>query len=55
MPLWKALNLCPNLILKAVDIPYCRQVSGKVMSILEEYADVLEQGSIDEAYLDCTN
>jgi DNA polymerase IV (DinB-like DNA polymerase) len=54
MPLSKALNLCPNLILKAVDIPYYRQVSGKVMNILEEYADVLEQASIDEAYLDCT-
>ena len=54
MPLSKALNLCPNLILKAVDIPYYRQVSGKVMSTLEEYADVLEQASIDEAYLDCT-
>jgi len=54
IPLSKALNLCPNLILKVVDIPYYRQVSGKVMSILEEYADVLEQASIDEAYLDCT-
>jgi DNA polymerase IV (archaeal DinB-like DNA polymerase) len=25
MPLSKALNLCPNLVLKAVDIPYYRQ------------------------------
>jgi DNA polymerase IV (DinB-like DNA polymerase) len=54
MSLSKALELCPNLILKAVDIPYYRQVSNKVMGILEEYADVLEQASIDEAYLDCT-
>jgi DNA polymerase IV (archaeal DinB-like DNA polymerase) len=54
MSLSKALELCPDLILKAVDIPYYRQVSNKVMSILEGYADVLEQASIDEAYLDCT-
>jgi DNA polymerase IV (archaeal DinB-like DNA polymerase) len=54
MPLSKARELCPNLILKPVDIPYYRQVSDKVMSMLEGYADVLEQTSIDEAYLDCT-
>ena len=54
MSLSKALELCPDLILKAVDIPYYRQVSNKVMSIMEGYADVLEQASIDEAYLDCT-
>ena len=55
MSLLKAKELCPNLILKPVDISYYRQVSEKVMNILEEYADVLEQSSIDEAYLDCTN
>ncbi|HET7147114.1 MAG TPA: DNA polymerase IV [Candidatus Nitrosopolaris sp.] len=54
MPLSKARELCPSLILKPVDIPYYRQVSDKVMSMLEGYADVLEQTSIDEAYLDCT-
>jgi nucleotidyltransferase/DNA polymerase involved in DNA repair len=25
------------------------------MKILEDYADTLEQASIDEAYLDCSN
>jgi DNA polymerase IV (archaeal DinB-like DNA polymerase) len=55
MSLLKAKELCPNLILKPVDMSYYRQVSEKVMNILEEYADVLEQSSIDEAYLDCTN
>ena len=55
MSLLKAEELCPNLILNPVDIPYYRQISDKVMRILEEYADVLEQSSIDEAYLDCTN
>jgi DNA polymerase IV (DinB-like DNA polymerase) len=55
MSLSKAKELCPTLILRPVDISYYRQVSEKVMNILEEYADVLEQSSIDEAYLDCTN
>jgi len=54
MPLSMARELCPNLILKPVDIPYYHQVSNKVMSMLEVYADTLEQPSIDEAYLDCT-
>ena len=54
MSLSKAKELYPDLILNPVDIPYYREVSDKVMRILEEYADSLEQSSIDEAYLDCT-
>jgi DNA polymerase IV (DinB-like DNA polymerase) len=50
----KAKDLCPNLILNPVDKSYYQQVSEKVMRLAEEYADVLEQASIDEAYLDCT-
>ena len=54
MALSKAKELCPGLILHPVDIPYYRQVSEKVMSVLAEYSDILEQTSIDEAYLDCS-
>src|SRR5918995_3537520 len=54
MSLSKAKELYPDLVLNPVDIPYYREVSDKVMRILEEYADSLEQSSIDEAYLDCT-
>lgn len=54
MSLSRALSLCPNLILRPVDIPYYSKVSGQVMAILEEYADIFEQASIDEAFLDCT-
>lgn len=53
MPLSEALSLNPNLILLPVDISYYRQVSKKVMGVLEKFADVLEQASIDEAFLDC--
>lgn len=55
MPLYKALELCPNLILNAVDKKFYSEISDTVMEILEGYADTFEQASIDEAYLDCTN
>src|SRR5690606_14635366 len=54
MPLARALALCPHLILRPVDMPYYQKVSEKVMGVLEQFADVLEQASIDEAFLDCT-
>lgn len=54
MPLSTALKICPNMILKKSDIPFYRKISKKVMNVLENYADILEQASIDEAYLDCT-
>ncbi|MBA3749860.1 MAG: DUF72 domain-containing protein [Nitrosopumilus sp.] len=55
MSLLKAKELCPQLILKPVDKQYYSQISHQVMMQLEEYADILEQASIDEAYIDCTN
>jgi DNA polymerase IV (DinB-like DNA polymerase) len=55
MPLYKALELCPNLILKTVDRKFYSKMSHLVMEILEGYAESFEQASIDEAYLDCTN
>ena len=54
MPLYKALELCPNLILHSVDKKFYEKISNEVMKILEDYADIFEQASIDEAYLDCT-
>jgi len=54
MPLARALALCPDLVLRPVDIPYYQQVSDKVMGVLEQFADIMEQASIDEAFLDCT-
>ncbi|MGH9953351.1 MAG: DNA polymerase Y family protein, partial [Nitrososphaeraceae archaeon] len=38
-----------------VDILYYLSISEKVMNILHDYSDILEQTSIDEAYLDCSN
>jgi hypothetical protein len=50
-----ALRVCPNLILNRVDIPYYVSISQRIMNILYRYSDILEQTSIDEAYLDCTD
>jgi DNA polymerase IV (archaeal DinB-like DNA polymerase) len=55
MPLYKALELCPHLILNTADRKFYSKISHTVMEILEGYADTFEQASIDEAYLDCTN
>lgn len=54
MPLSRALALCPDLVLRPVDMGHYKQVSEKVMAVISQFADVLEQASIDEAYLDCT-
>lgn len=54
MSLSKAKSLCPDLILNPVDIPYYRGISEQVMNSIQEYADTLEQASIDEAFLDYT-
>jgi DNA polymerase IV (DinB-like DNA polymerase) len=54
MSLSKAKSLCPDLILRPVDIPYYRGISEQVMNAVQGYADTLEQASIDEAFLDCT-
>jgi len=55
MSLSRAKELCPELLLRPVDKEYYSSVSQQVMRLLEEYADVLEQTSIDEAFVDCTN
>lgn len=54
MPLARSVALCPDMELRPVDIAYYKQVSEKVMQVLAGFADVIEQASIDEAFLDCT-
>jgi DNA polymerase IV (DinB-like DNA polymerase) len=55
MPLTAALKACPDLILNRVDIPYYAAISEKVMNALHDCSDILEQTSIDEAFLDCSD
>src|SRR5450830_622327 len=54
MVLHEALKLCPNLILAPPDHRFYQQKSEDIMELLSHYTPVLEQNSIDEAWLDMT-
>merc|ERR1711879_155080 len=51
MPSWKALQLCPDLLLVPGNMSLYQEVSSEVMSVLSSYARMMEKVSIDEAYL----
>ncbi len=51
MPVSRAKSLAPDLVILPVDMAYYQQVSGKIMKRLQEEFKVLEQASIDEAYI----
>jgi len=50
----EAKKLCPDLILIPPDHEFYEQKSREVMNILRRYSPVIEQNSIDEAWLDIT-
>lgn len=50
----EALKLCPSLIIIPPDHQFYEQNSKEVMKILASYTPVVEQNSIDEAWLDMT-
>ena len=54
MLLHEAMRLCPKLILVPPDHRFYGQKSEEVMALLSDYTPVLEQNSIDEAWLDMT-
>ena len=54
MVLHEALKLCPKIILVPPDHCFYAQKSKEVMDLLNNYTPVLEQNSIDEAWLDMT-
>ena len=55
MPTSQAMRLCPSLIVISGEHTHYSQVSKKVMAILAGYTGLLEQISIDEAFLDVTD
>jgi DNA polymerase-4 len=55
MPMGRALRLCPDLQIVGGHFSRYREESRKVMSILHEFTDLVEQLSIDEAFLDLTD
>lgn len=54
MPVVKALELCPDLILAKSDFETYRSYSQAFITILNKYSPIVEQVSIDEAFIDLT-
>ncbi len=53
-PVASALKKCPDLVLVRSDFQTYKKYSHAYMEILRSYSDLVEQASIDEAYLDMT-
>ena len=56
MPIILAKRIAMNkeVVFLPVDIEYYKEVSDSIMNLIEEESDILEQVSIDEAYIDVT-
>lgn len=52
MPVYQAKKLCPGLILIPVNKTKYKWESGKIMEYLSGYTPLMEQVSVDEAYMD---
>lgn len=52
MPMFMAKRLCPNAVILRPRMARYKEVSSQIMSILKEVSPVVEQVSIDEAYID---
>jgi DNA polymerase-4 len=55
MPTYRALELCPELVIVPPRHDVYRQYSHQVMALVREAAPLVEQTSIDEAYLELTS
>jgi len=54
MPVFKAREKCPHGIFLPVKMERYKEVSKKIMGLLKDFSPLVEQVSIDEAYLDIT-
>lgn len=52
MPTATALRLCPDLVLMPANMALYRDVSEQIMEILRDFSPLLQQVSVDEAYLE---
>ena len=55
MPVFKALELCPQLVLVPVRFELYRAVSAQIRAIFGRFTDRIEPLSLDEAYLDLSH
>ncbi|MDX6664735.1 MAG: polymerase [Solirubrobacteraceae bacterium] len=54
MPTSRARRLCPDAVVIAPDFTAYREASDRVMGLVRETVEVVEQAGLDEAYLDLT-
>lgn len=55
MPVFRAKQLCPDLVLVPGRMPVYKAVSDQIRAIFSRYTAIIEPLSLDEAYLDVTN
>jgi DNA polymerase IV len=55
MPISQAVRLCPDGIYLSGDGSYYRELSGQFRAILEDFTELVEMVSVDEAYLDISH
>jgi DNA polymerase IV len=54
MPIGRAARLCPHAAFLPVDMPRYQRVSTQIMELLATFSPLVEQISVDEAFLDLT-
>jgi DNA polymerase IV len=54
MPIGRAARLCPQAAFLPVDMEKYRQVSHRIMEVLDQFSPVIEVLSVDEAFVDLT-
>lgn len=55
MPVFKARQLCPEIILTPVRFEVYRRESARIRAIFARYTDLIQPLSLDEAYLDVSH
>ena len=55
MSMRQAIQLCPDAIIVPPNFPEYRSYSSRVMSILKQYSEILEDVSLDEAYIEMSS
>ncbi|MFD2618527.1 DNA polymerase IV [Terrilactibacillus laevilacticus] len=55
MPVWKARQLCPELIVKQPNMTLYRETSKQIFDILRRVTPLVEKVSVDEGYMDVSS
>lgn len=55
MPAYKALQLCPELVIVPVRFDIYREVSRQIRNVFNRFTEKIEPLSLDEAYLDVSH